>query len=83
MVTRGAALLVKWRRDNDLTQTQACERMGRFSAAELSAFETGRRGPSIPTAIFFLEHCAIPIASWAEEAATAPQSASPSKGRAA
>lgn len=69
----GAHLLIKWRREQGLTQKEAEEKLG-IPQARLSHFETGKRRPGRRNAIL-IDQCSggeVPTASWEMPAPAEP-----------
>lgn len=74
VVTRGGALLRKWRKAKDLFQVDVCAMLPRHDQARYCAFERGRAKPTLEMAVAIerVTGGAVPCASWFEDDVAAP-----------
>ena len=65
-VNEGAERLLDYRHRKGLSQMAIAQRMGWF-VQEISAYETGRRKPSLKRAMLLRNELGIPVGAWTVE----------------
>jgi transcriptional regulator with XRE-family HTH domain len=71
-LSRGAALLVQWRKDRGISQAQACGLLNGFQQSVLSKLERGERTPTRRAAVLLHHVAGIPVEAWDENAPIPP-----------